>query len=144
MIDLAVPRDIEPEVGSLSDIFLYTVDDLQDIVAKNIASRREAAEEAGKLIDLQVVRFMRWLQSLDSVPTIRAFRDKIDNIQQTELTQARRRIANGADPDQVLEELARNLSRKFAHAPSEALKQANENANGALAQATRRLFKLPG
>ena len=144
MIDLAVPRDIEPEVGSLSDIFLYTVDDLQDIVAKNIASRREAAEEAGKLIDLQVVRFMRWLQSLDSVPTIRAFRDKIDNIQKTELTQARRRIANGADPDQVLEELARNLSRKFAHAPSEALKQANENANGALAQATRRLFKLPG
>ena len=144
MIDLAVPRDIEPEVGTLPDIFLYTVDDLQDIVEKNIASRREAAEEAGKIIDLQVVRFMRWLQSLESVPTIRAFRDKIDSIQQTELTQARRQIANGADPDQALEELARNLSRKFAHAPSEALKHANEDGNGALAQATRRLFKLPG
>ncbi len=144
MIDLAVPRDIEPEVGTLPDIFLYTVDDLQDIVEKNIASRREAAEEAGKIIDLQVVRFMRWLQSLESVPTIRAFRDKIDSIQQTELTQARRQIANGADPDQALEELARNLSRKFAHAPSEALKQANEDGNGTLAQATRRLFKLPG
>ena len=142
MIDLAVPRDIEPEIAALRDVFLYTVDDLQEIVEKNIASRREAAEEAGKIIDLQVIRFMRWLQSLDSVPTICAFRDQIDTIQRTELTQARRRIANGADPDQVLQELARNLSRKFAHAPSQALKQANDDGNTALAEATRRLFKL--
>jgi len=142
MIDLAVPRDIEPEIEALRDVFLYTVDDLQEIVEKNIASRREAAEEAGKIIDLQVIRFMRWLQSLDSVPTICAFRDQIDTIQRTELIQARRRIANGADSDQVLEELARNLSRKFAHTPSQALKQANDDGNTALAQATRRLFKL--
>ena len=142
MIDLAVPRDIEPEIAALRDVFLYTVDDLQEIVEKNIASRREATEEAGKIIDLQVIRFMRWLQSLDSVPTICAFRDQIDTTQRTELTQARRRIANGADPDQVLQKLARNLSRKFAHAPSQALKQANNDGNTALAEATRRLFKL--
>ena len=69
MVDLAVPRDIEQEVGELADVYLYTVDDLNTVVDQNIDSRRAAAIEAEKIIDLQVVRFMRWIRSLDSVPT---------------------------------------------------------------------------
>ena len=143
MIDLAVPRDIEPEVGSLRDVFLYTVDDLEEIVEKNIGSRREAADDAEKIIDLQVVRFMRWFRSLDSIPTIRAIRGQIDALQDSELRQAQRRIENGEDPGEVLEAFARTLSRKFAHAPSQALKHADEDGNGALIDAARKLFKLP-
>jgi len=143
MIDLAVPRDIEPEVGSLRDVFLYTVDDLENIVEKNIGSRREAADDAEKIIDLQVVRFMRWFRSLDSIPTIRAIRGQIDALQDSELRQAQRRIENGEDPGEVLEAFALTLSRKFAHAPSQALKQADEDGNGSLIDAARKLFKLP-
>lgn len=143
MIDLAVPRDIEPEVESLRDVFLYTIDDLQEIVDKNIASRREAAENAEKIIDLQVIRFMRWFRSLDSIPTICAIREQIDTLQNAELRQAHRRIDNGEDPRKVLEEFARTLSRKFAHAPSQALKRADEDENAVLVEAARKLFKLP-
>ncbi|MDP6140156.1 MAG: glutamyl-tRNA reductase [Arenicellales bacterium] len=142
MIDLAVPRDIEHEVDELRDVFLYTVDDLHNVVQQNIASRREAAEEAEKIIDLQVMRFMHWLRSLDSVPTICAFRQQVEAIGEVELAQAHGRIARGEDPALVLEQFARILSRKFAHAPSQALKQAGQDGNATLISAARRLFKL--
>jgi len=142
MIDLAVPRDIEAEVGELDDVFLYTVDDLQNVVTANQASRQEAAVEAEKIIDLQVMRFMHWMRSLDSVPTIRSLRDKIEALGETELEDAHRRLANGENPQQVLEHFARNLSRKFAHAPSQALKQAGQEGNTSLISTVQRLFKL--
>ncbi len=142
MIDLAVPRDIEAEVGELDDVFLYTVDDLQNVITANQASRQEAAVEAEKIIDLQVMRFMHWMRSLDSVPTIRSLRDKIEALGETELEDAQRRLANGENPQQVLEHFARNLSRKFAHTPSQALKQAGQEGNTSLIRTARRLFKL--
>lgn len=142
MIDLAVPRDIEGEVGELDDVFLYTVDDLQNVVTTNQTSRQEAAVEAEKIIDLQVMRFMHWMRSLDSVPTIRSLRDKIEALGETELEDAQRRLANGENPQQVLEHFARNLSRKFAHGPSQALKQAGQEGNASLISTARRLFKL--
>ena len=142
MIDLAVPRDIEGEVGELDDVFLYTVDDLQNVVTANQTSRQEAAVEAEKIIDLQVMRFMHWMRSLDSVPTIRSLRDKIEALGETELEDAQRRLANGENPQQVLEHFARNLSRKFAHGPSQALKQAGQEGNASLISTARRLFKL--
>jgi glutamyl-tRNA reductase len=142
MIDLAVPRDIEGEVGELDDVFLYTVDDLQNVVTANQTSRQEAAVEAEKIIDLQVMRFMHWMRSLDSVPTIRSLRDKIEALGETELEDAQRRLANGENPQQVLEHFARNLSRKFAHGPSQALKQAGQEGNTSLISTARRLFKL--
>ena len=142
MIDLAVPRDIEPQVDELDDVFLYTVDDLQNVIAANQASRREAAVEAEKIIDLQVLRFMHWMRSLDSVPTIRSLRDRVETLREIEMADAQRRLANGEDPEQVLEHLARNLSRKFAHAPSQALKQAGQEGNAHLISTARRLFKL--
>ena len=142
MIDLAVPRDIEGEVGELDDVFLYTVDDLQNVVTANQTSRQEAAVEAEKIIDLQVMRFMHWMRSLDSVPTICSLRDKIEALGETELEDAQRRLANGENPQQVLEHFARNLSRKFAHGPSQAMKQAGEEGNASLISTARRLFKL--
>lgn len=142
LIDLAVPRDIEAQVDELEDVFLYTVDDLHKVVAKNQASRQVAAVEAEKIIDFQVVRFMRWMRSLDSVPTIRSLRDQVEILREAELADAKRRLANGEDPEQVLEHFSHNLSRKFSHAPSQALKQAGQEGNASLITSTRRLFKL--
>ena len=142
LIDLAVPRDIEAQVDELEDVFLYTVDDLHKVVAENQASRQVAAVEAEKIIDFQVVRFMRWMRSLDSVPTIRSLRNQVETLREAELADAKRRLANGADPEQVLEHFSRNLSRKFSHAPSQALKQASQEGNASLINSTRRLFKL--
>ena len=112
------------------------------MVSENQAARREAAVEAEKIIDLQVVRFMHWMRSLDSVPTIRSLREKIDLLRDAELLEAKRRLANGEDPGDVLEQFARNLSQKFSHEPSQALKQASQDGNPGLINSTRRLFKL--
>ena len=142
LIDLAVPRDIEAQVDELEDVFLYTVDDLHKVVAENQASRQVAAVEAEKIIDFQVVRFMRWMRSLDSVPTIRSLRNQVETLREAELADAKRRLANGENPEQVLEHFSRNLSRKFSHAPSQALKQAGQEGNASLISSTRRLFKL--
>ena len=142
LIDLAVPRDIEAQVDELEDVFLYTVDDLHKVVAENQASRQVAAVEAEKIIDFQVVRFMRWMRSLDSVPTIRSLRNQVETLREAELADAKRRLANGEDSEQVLEHFSRNLSRKFSHAPSQALKQAGQEGNASLISSTRRLFKL--
>lgn len=142
LVDLAVPRDIEPEVGGLSDVYLYTVDDLQGVIEANRQTRIEAAAEAEKIIDVQVTDFMRWIQSLDAVPTIRALRQRADMLRDEELARARERIAHGEDPHAVMERLARDLANKLTHAPSAALKQADADGNAELARVVRRLFDL--
>ena len=142
LVDLAVPRDIEPEVGELRDAFLYTVDDLKSVVEENMSSRREAAREAEKIIDLQVVRFMRWLRSLDSVPTIRTLRRSLDEVSRRELEKALRRIRAGEDPEQVTARLARSLTNKFAHHPTQALRQADIEGNSGMITAAKKLFGL--
>jgi len=142
LVDLAVPRDIEAEVSELSDAYLYTVDDLQDVVNENLQARQEAAQEAEKIIELQVESFMAWLQSLDAVPMIRALREHADDLRQHELDKARRLLATGEDPQVVLEVLARGLTNKITHAPSAALKRAGLEADRATIEAARRLFEL--
>ncbi len=142
MVDIAVPRDIEPEVGELDDVYLYTVDDLQQVVEQNMQSRQAAAKEADKIIDIQVVDFMQWVKSLDSVPTIRALRASAAALRDTELTLAQQRLARGEDPQKVLAHLARALTNKFTHAPSSALQQADQDGNADLLNAARKLFNL--
>jgi glutamyl-tRNA reductase len=142
IVDLAVPRDVEAEVGDLNDVYLYTVDDLQDVVQTNLESRQSAALEAEKIIDAKVIDFMQWVQTLDVEPTIRALRNNADAIRETELERARRALARGDDPKAVLEQLARALTNKFTHAPSVALKNADRDGNDALLEAARRLFDL--
>ncbi|GMT41508.1 MAG: glutamyl-tRNA reductase [bacterium] len=142
MVDLAVPRDIEAEVSELSDVFLYTVDDLQNVIDENLQSRREAAEEAEKIIDLQVVNFVDWLKSLDAVPMIRALRENADQLRQAELEKALKLLASGENPKAVMESLARSLTNKYTHNPTAALKKAGLDADKAVIEAARRLFDL--
>jgi glutamyl-tRNA reductase len=142
LVDIAVPRDIEPEVGELDDVYLYSVDDLQQVVQENLQSRQAAAAEAEKIIDIQVLDFMLWVKSLDAVPTIRALREYAAQLSALELERARRRLAQGDSPEEVLAQLARNLTNKLTHAPSAALKQADHDGNTELLAAARRLFNL--
>jgi len=142
MVDLAVPRDIEAEVGDLDDIYLYTVDDLQETIQENMQSRLEAAREAEQIIDLQVADFMRWVRSLDAVPTIRALRNSANALCAAELDRAERRLARGEDPHQVLAQLARGIANKLTHAPSDALQKAGHDGDAELLAAARRLFNL--
>ena len=142
LMDIAVPRDIEKEVGDLRDIYLYTVDDLKDVVQENMKSRQQAAEEAEKIIDVKVLEFMRWAHSLDAVPTIRALRDTATAIRETELSRAERLLEKGEDPKKVLEHLARTLTNKLTHDPTAVLRQADHDGDAKLLDAARRLFNL--
>jgi glutamyl-tRNA reductase len=142
MVDIAVPRDIEPEVSELEDVYLYTVDDLQEIIQEGLKSRQEAAKQAEDIIDTQVSRFMGWLKSLDAVSTICAYREAAEAYRKTELEKARKQLATGTDPAKVLEQLAHNLTNKLIHNPSSQIRQAGFDGRVELIDAARELFNL--
>jgi glutamyl-tRNA reductase len=123
MIDLAVPRDIEPEVARLDDVFLYTVDDLGRFVQTGIESRQLAVAQAETIIDSRVHAFMDWLQTRQSVPVIRSLHARGEALKQSELERARRMLARGDDPGAVLESLANGLTGKFLHGPTTLLQR---------------------
>jgi len=139
IIDLAVPRDVESQVSELNNVYLYTVDDLQQVVSENMQSRKDAAIEAEKIIDDQTLQFMHWFNNLQSIPTIRQFREQTQAFAQAELAAAKKRLAAGDNPEQVLQQLVHALSQKFMHNPTESLR---ENHDEALLMATRQLFDL--
>ncbi len=124
MVDLAVPRDIEAEVSKLNDVYLYTVDDLHEVIDENRKSRQAAALQAEEIISAQVEHFMGWLRSLDAVDAIRAFREHAEAIRSDALSTAQRQLATGKDPQIVMAELARSLTNKLIHAPSVHMKHA--------------------
>ncbi len=142
MIDIAVPRDIETEVGELEDVYLYTVDDLQEIIDEGLKSRQEAAKQAEEIIDTQVAHFMGWVKSLNSVATIQQFRNQADAVRAMELEKAIRRLNAGDSPDQVLQKLAHSLTNKFTHTPSTQMRQAGFEGREGLLDAARELFQL--
>ncbi len=142
MIDIAVPRDIEPEVGEMEDIYLYTVDDLKEIIEEGLKSRQEAAAQAEEIIDTQVSHFMGWLQSLNSVDTIRQFRDHANSIRDNEVAKAMQMLSNGASAEKVLQKLAHNMTNKFTHAPSTQMRQAGFDGRDELLNAAHLLFQL--
>ena len=142
MVDIAVPRDIEPEVGDLEDVYLYSVDDLKDVIRDNIQSRKHAAELAEEIIDTQVTRYMDWLNSLDAVSAIRALRNQAEIIQEEVLETARQKLINGADPEQVLQEVTRLLTNKLIHSPSTQLYAAGVDGRDDLLSAAYELFDL--
>lgn len=123
MIDLAVPRDIEPEVGRLDDVFLYTVDDLGKLVQAGVENRQAAVAQAEAIIENRVDAFMHWLSARRAVPAIRALHARAESVKRAELERARRLLARGDDPGAVLEALANGLSAKFLHAPTQLLQQ---------------------
>ncbi len=142
MVDIAVPRDIEPEVAELNDIYLYTVDDLQEVIEENLHSRREAAKQAEEIIDVQTLQFMNWVRSLGAIATIRAYRDEADATRQEVLQAALQRLASGKDAADVLQWLAHTLTNKLTHAPSTRLREAGMEGQDALLDAARELFQL--
>jgi glutamyl-tRNA reductase len=142
MVDLAVPRDIEQEVGELDDVFLYTIDDLQGIVQGNLDARRSAVEQAEAIIDTQVGQFMHWMQVRQSVPLIRALRDQAEDARRLEVERALRLLARGDDPKQVVETLSQGLTNKLMHAPTQALNEASGEERRTLAETIARLFRV--
>jgi len=142
MVDIAVPRDIDPAVAELEDIYLYTVDDLQEVIQENLHSRQQAARQAEEIIDVQVERFMAWMRAQDAVSTIRDYRQQAEQHRDQVLTKARQMLANGKDPQQVIEFLAHTLTNKLTHEPSVHLRQAAENGDTELLAAALELFNL--
>jgi glutamyl-tRNA reductase len=117
MVDLAVPRDIEPQVSRLPGVVLHTLDDVGRVVDSGVKMRREAATQAETIIETRVESFMRWLAARDAVPLLRMIDTRADTLCAAELARARRRLARGNAVDSVLEALASGLSNKFLHAP---------------------------
>ena len=142
MVDIAVPRDIEAEVGSLDDVYLYTVDNLQEIIDEGMRSRQEAAQQAEEIIDVQTSHFMGWLRSLKAVDVIRDYRTNAEGIRDAALQQALRNLHNGGDAEQVVQELARQLTNKLMHSPCDRMKQAGFDGRNELLDAARELFNL--
>jgi glutamyl-tRNA reductase len=141
MLDIAVPRDIEPAVGELEDVYLYTIDDLRQVVDDNLKARQDEAQEAHQLIEGEVGRFMSALRTLDAAPIIRDLRARADQTKAQTLEQARRMIAAGKH-DEALEFLANTLTNRLLHAPSRALRLAAEQGDAELIDAAHKLYGL--
>ena len=142
MVDLAVPRDVEPEVAELDDVFLYSVDDLSEIVKEGLDLRQGAVAQAEAIIDSNVINFMHWLESRELVPTIRALRDQAERYRRHELERAMKLLAKGEDPQKILEQLSNGLTNKFLHIPSEALNHATADERDDLVGLVNRLYQL--
>src|SRR2546430_6597137 len=142
MVDLAVPRDIEPEVGELDDVFLYTVDDLAEIVSLNLDARRSAVDQAEAIIESQVGQFMHWMQARESVPLIRALREHAEHARRGEVERALKLLQRGQDAARGLESLSEALTNKLMHGPTQALNDAAGDERRALADTLARLFRV--
>ncbi|MBS0395596.1 MAG: glutamyl-tRNA reductase [Proteobacteria bacterium] len=142
MVDIAVPRDIDPAVADFEDVYLYTIDDLQGFVTQNLKAREDEAREARILIEEEVARFLSGLRGQHAVPTIRELRTTAESIRATTLEQARRLLQSGRSADDALGYLADTLTHRLIHPPTHELRQAGEAGDEALVAAARRLFRL--
>ena len=142
MVDLAVPRDIEPQIAELPDAYLYSLDDLEAVVARNLDARRQAGEEARELLEEQVHAWRARRRGESAFDLIRAYRGEAERVRDETLEQARARLAAGRDPGEVVEWLARTLCGRLAHPPTQALNEAGTAGDEAALAAARRLLKL--
>ena len=142
IVDLAVPRDVEKEVAELSDVFLYTVDDLSEVVRDGLDARQGAVKEAEVIIDSGVNEFVHWMESRGVVPTIRALRDHAERQRRGEMEKALRALAKGENAEKVLESLSSALTNKFLHAPTQALNQATSAERDGMLETVHRLYRL--
>lgn len=140
MVDLAVPRDIEPEVNELDDIYLYSVDDLQSVINENMESRLQAADQAREIISTQVSQFLNWQRSLGAVDVIAQIRQHVQELNHEVLKKAKKQLAAGQDAEQVLEFLANTLTNKFLHQPSTQLRLASQENRDDILDIAQSLF----
>ncbi|MDD4962670.1 MAG: glutamyl-tRNA reductase [Gallionella sp.] len=142
IVDLAVPRDVEAEVSQLSDVFLYSVDDIAEVVKEGLGARQNAVKEAEVIINSGVSDFVHWMHSREVVPTIRALRDHADRNRRHELEKALRLLAKGEHPEKVLESMSSALTNKFLHAPTHALNQVQGDDRANFLDVVHRLYHL--
>ena len=140
MVDIAVPRDIESEVSDLADVFLYTVDDLRTVIEDNRRSREKAAVEARDIIRQQTETFVSKLQARTAGEAIKIIRDRAQQLKAAELTKAERALAAGNDPQEVMRQLAHNLTNKLMHGPTVALRNAQEQGEDIVKDIALRMF----
>jgi glutamyl-tRNA reductase len=142
MVDIAVPRDIEPEVAELEDVYLFTIDDLQSVVKENMEGRRQAAREADQMIAAEADRFEMKLRTRDAAPTIRRLRHQAELAREHTLDQARHMLAAGRSADEVLDFLSATLTNRLIHAPSQRLREAAETGDDAIIEAITDIYHL--
>jgi glutamyl-tRNA reductase len=142
IVDLAVPRDVEIEVARLNDVFLYTVDDIAEVVKDGLEARQGAVKEAEIIIESGVSDFLHWMEARDVVPTIRALRERAEQSRCQEVEKAQRLLAKGEAPDKVLESLSRSITNKFLHAPTHALNTVHGSERDTFLEVVRRLHHL--
>lgn len=141
MVDIAVPRDIEPEVGRLDDVYLYTVDDLREVIQEGRRARTEAARAAEEIIELEVARWQRRQLARDAVGLIRAYRGHAAAVRDAEVDRALRALEGGQPPEAVLRQLANSLTNKLLHHPTAGLKRAGEEGRQESLRWLRELFE---
>lgn len=142
MVDIAVPRDIEAQVGELEDVYLYTVDDLHEVVEENLKSRQGAARAAEDLVSLGADEFMVRLRELAAVDVLRAYRQQAERLRDEELAKAQRLLQNGGNAEDVLAQMARGLTNKLLHAPSVQLKRLTADGRLDALAVAQELFAL--
>ena len=142
MVDIAVPRDIEPEVADLPDVFLYSIDDLTEIIQENLNQRLSAADSAQALVDEGACRYARERRTLKGQRLLRQLRESAQDAQLAELDRARRALARGADADEVVANLAQALTNKLIHPPTVAIRQASAEGRVDLLDFLKSLYKL--
>ncbi len=136
-----MPRDIEPEVGRLNDVFLYTVDDLGKVVQTGLESRQAAVAQAESIIESRVQSYMSWVDDRAMVPVIQDMHETSESMRLMEVERARKMLAKGADIDAVLEALSKGLTAKFLHGPQQALHRAQGDERAHLATLLPKLFR---
>ncbi len=141
MVDIAVPRDIHPDVGKLGNVYLYTIDDLQKVVDENLSKRSEAAEAAGTDVEESVDEFMRWLNSARAAVYLKNLHKHARMNSDELVDKALRKIRAGQDPEQVIAKLAHTLTKRILHLPSTRLRQAAEEQDDELLKVANRLFE---
>tara|TARA_R110002096_G_scaffold224584_1_gene413925 strand:- start:670 stop:1932 length:1263 start_codon:yes stop_codon:yes gene_type:complete len=143
VIDLAIPRDVEPEAATLEDIYLYSVDDLKQVIQENMQSRINAAEEAEIIIDDEVAKFYQWMRGQDVTDVIRTYRGQAEQHKNEAVDKATRMLNKGKSTEETLNFLANTLVNKLLHSPTEALKSAGAENHQELLEAAKKILGLP-
>ncbi|MAY40927.1 MULTISPECIES: glutamyl-tRNA reductase [unclassified Neptuniibacter] len=142
MVDIAVPRDIEAQVAELDDVYLYTVDDLKEVIEENQRSRENAARQAEEIVEVGAHDFMRQLRSLDAVDLLTTFRSQAESTRDQELEKALKQLANGKPADEVITMLARGLTNKLLHHPTIQMRKASAEGRTDLLELVQELHQL--
>jgi glutamyl-tRNA reductase len=124
LVDIAVPRDVEPEVGKLANAYLYSVDDLQNIIQHNLAQRKAAAVQAESIVEQETSEFMAWLRAQSASETIREYRSQSEQVREELTLKALAALEQGGDAQEIMQDLARKLTNRLIHAPTKSLQQA--------------------